>query len=78
MSVGTGETSAEKLDALARRVRRAPGSLQDCANLTDAELDQLIAALDAAIEERRLALDQALHRFLPWPLRAPILRWLRR
>lgn len=77
MSVETGG-SAATLDDLAQRLRRPVGSLQACAGLSAEELGVLIATLDSAIAQRRSALDRALHRFLPWPLRAPILRWLRR
>lgn len=70
--------STGTVDALAQRLRRPAGSLQGCAQLSADELAILVATLDAAIAQRRSALDRSLHRFLPWPLRAPILRWLRR
>lgn len=73
-----GGASTGTVDALAQRLRRPAGSLQGCAQLSADELAMLVRALDAAIAQRRSALDQALCRFLPWPLRAPILRWLRR
>lgn len=71
-------TSTGTLDALAQRLRRPAGSLQGCADLSAEELALLLATLDAAIAQHRSALDLALARLLPWPLRATILRWLRR
>lgn len=72
------KTSAGGVEALAQRLRRPATSLQGCAALSPEQLGVLVAAIDRAVEQRRSALDTALHRFLPWPLRGPILRWLRR
>jgi hypothetical protein len=74
----TGAVAGEPLDAIAHRLHRPVESLRACAVLSPEQQAVLLAALDAALANRKRDLDGALARLLPWPLRGPVLRWLRR
>ncbi len=75
--MGTTESGGD-LDALSERLNRPASSLRAYAALSADEHRVLRTCLDAALAERRTALDQALSRLMPWPLRDLPLRWLRR
>ena len=70
--------NSSELDALAARLGRPASSLQALAMLDRAQQAELIASVDRVLSTRQSELDRALRRLLPWPLRTPLLRWLRR
>ena len=67
-----------ELDSLALRLGKPAGSLQAFAALDPAQRSELIASVDRTLSARQEQLDHALQRMVPWPLRAPLLRWMRR
>ena len=79
--MGTTEAGAaaeNPLEAIAHRLHRPVESLRACAVLSAEQQTVLLAALDAALTNRRQGIDGAFARVLPWPLRSAVLRWLRR
>lgn len=77
----TTESRVDDLDdlqALAQRLNRPASSLGAYVTLDRDEHAVLRARLDTALADRRTGLDQALARLIPWPIRAVVLRWLRR
>lgn len=70
--------AAGHLEAIAQRLHRPAASLPACTVLSPEQQAILLAALDRAFEQRAQDLDRSLARLIPWPLRAPLLRWLRR
>jgi len=70
--------SGPDLQALSQRLNRPAASLRAYAELSPAEHAALLSCLDAALAQRRTAIDHALLRLIPWPLRGSVLRWLRR
>lgn len=67
----TAETLANKL--------ALPMLAVDClAQLEPEQLDDLAQRIDAAVALHGEALDEGLKQALPWPVRGPLLRWLRR
>lgn len=70
--------SGGPLETLARRLQRPVESLRACAALSEAEQATLLAAIERALAQRSVDIDRSLARLIPWPLRAPLLRWMRR
>jgi len=70
--------SGPDLQALSQRLHRPAESLRAYHPLSAAEHAALLACLDAALAQRRTAIEHALLRMIPWPLRGLVLRWLRR
>ena len=76
--VTTTESRVDDLDVLAQRLNRPASSLRAYVALNADEQAVLLARLDVALAARRTALDRALCRLIPWPLRGTVMRWLRR
>lgn len=70
--------SGGPLELLARRLHRPVESLRACAVLSEAEQATLLAAVEHALAQRSLGVERSLARLIPWPLRAPLLRRMRR
>lgn len=73
----TDEANRE-LTALTRRLERPVLSLSALEQLPPEQLRTLREQIEQAQERHQKLLDQALERAIPWLLRAPVLRWLRR
>lgn len=78
VTTGTGAAAEKPLDAIARRLHRPVESLRACAGLSVEQQAVLLAAIEQSLIQRKQGIDGALARLLPWPLRGPVLRWLRR
>ncbi|MGH8540204.1 MAG: hypothetical protein ACRETW_06835 [Stenotrophobium sp.] len=68
----------ELLRQLEAHLGRPSGSLPALEALSDEQIGVLDAAVQATCARHQQALDAAYGRALPWPLRGPILRLLRR
>jgi hypothetical protein len=69
---------SDELEALAQSLKLPADSLAALSDLSAGQLGDLRRAIEAAVEQRRRNLDQALSRILFWPVRGPLLALLRR
>lgn len=72
------DTGNNTLATLAGRLERPAMSLSGLETLDAVQLQALDASIATAQDTHRRALDEALARAIPLPLRTAILHWLRR